>query len=255
MDYLLAVLSFIFLAQPPILPPGLAGKYAGALFSAANKSSSKALSQVETDLNSLKSLMASNSTISTFLANPTLDTSSKTSGLKDVLSKLGGNTSELTKNFLNVLAENGRLYETGKVLEGFEQIMSAHRGELTITITCQSTIFSLPHVHEVPKFLTQVRRTLMRRCHSFTAATDLDKATVDRLKKSIESSKIAKEYKSLKVQNKIQPDLLGGIIVDFGDDKTVDLSVKSRVQKLEALITRMSRFLPLPPFLNRLSAQ
>jgi F-type H+-transporting ATPase subunit O len=57
--------------------------------------------------------------------------------MKDVLSKLGNNTSELTKNFLAVLAENGRLYETDKVVEGFEQIMSAYRGELQITITCE----------------------------------------------------------------------------------------------------------------------
>ena len=123
--------------QPPVLPPGLAGKYAGALFSAANKSSAKALSQVETDLQSIKSLMTSNKAIASFLANPTLGSTEKNAGLKDLLSKMGGSTSDLTKNFLNVLAENGRLYETEKVLEGFEQIMSAHRGELTITITCK----------------------------------------------------------------------------------------------------------------------
>lgn len=72
------------------------------------------------------------------------------------------------------------------------------------------------------------------------AATELDKSTVDRLRKIIESSKIAKEYKSLKVNNKVHPDLLGGVIVDFGDEKTIDLSVKSRVQKLDQLITGMS---------------
>ena len=71
-----------------------------------------------------------------------------------------------------------------------------------------------------------------------TAATPLDKSTTDRIRKSIESSKIAKEYKSLKVTNKVHADLIGGIIVDFGDEKTVDLSVKSRVQKLDQLISR-----------------
>ncbi len=131
------------LGQPPVLPPGLAGKYAGALYSAALKSSSKALNQVETDLTSLKGLMASNATISTFLSNPTLGSTEKTEGLKDLLSKIGGSASDLTKNFLNVLAENNRLYETEKILEGFEQIMSAHRGELTITITCKRDTVTL----------------------------------------------------------------------------------------------------------------
>lgn len=70
------------------------------------------------------------------------------------------------------------------------------------------------------------------------AAEKLDKATVDRIQKAIQGSKIAKEYKSLKVSNKVHSDLLGGIIVDFGDEKTIDLSVKSRVQKLDQLITR-----------------
>lgn len=51
---------------------------------------------------------------------------------------------------------------------------------------------------------------------------------------------MSSEYKSLKINNKVQPDLLGGLIVDFGDEKTVDLSVKSKVQKLEGLISRES---------------
>lgn len=77
-----------------------------------------------------------------------------------------------------------------------------------------------------------------------TAAENLDKSTLDKIRKSIDSSKIAKEYKSLKVTNKVQPDLLGGIVVDFGADKTVDMSVKNRVQKLEGLLSRKSQLSP-----------
>lgn len=75
------------------------------------------------------------------------------------------------------------------------------------------------------------------------AATPLDKQTTERVTKAIQSSKIAKEYKSLKVNNKVHSDLLGGLIVDFGDEKSIDLSVKSRVQKLDQLITRELSFL------------
>jgi F-type H+-transporting ATPase subunit O len=70
------------------------------------------------------------------------------------------------------------------------------------------------------------------------AAEPLDKSTLDRLRKTLESSKTVKEYKTLKIHNRVQADLLGGLVVDFGDEKSVDLSVKSRVQKLEQLITR-----------------
>lgn len=80
--------------------------------------------------------------------------------------------------------------------------------------------------------------------HHLTAAEALDKATIDRLKKSIDTAKISKEYTTLNVVNKVQPDLLGGLIIDFGDAKTIDLSVKSRVQKLESLISRELRFSP-----------
>lgn len=81
--------------------------------------------------------MTSQPAVAQFLANPTLQTDEKAKGLKDLLSRLGSNTSDLTKNFLAVLGENGRLYETEKVVEGFEQIMAAHRGELEVTITCR----------------------------------------------------------------------------------------------------------------------
>lgn len=82
------------------------------------------------------------------------------------------------------------------------------------------------------------------------AASELDKATVSTLEKSIKSSKIAKEFKSIKINNKVQPELLGGLVVDFGDDKTVDLSVKSRVQKLESLISRECRACIVQPTLS-----
>ena len=37
----------------------------------------------------------------------------------------------------------------------------------------------------------------------------------------------------------INPSVLGGVVVDFGD-KTIDLSVASRVNKLNNLLSRMS---------------
>lgn len=57
--------------------------------------------------------------------------------MKDLLNKVGTNASDYTKNFLNVLAENGRLYETEKTIEAFQTIMSSYKGELEITITCK----------------------------------------------------------------------------------------------------------------------
>lgn len=33
------------------------------------------------------------------------------------------------------MAENGRLGDTEKVIDGFKQLMSAHRGEVEVTVT------------------------------------------------------------------------------------------------------------------------
>jgi F0F1-type ATP synthase delta subunit len=39
------------------------------------------------------------------------------------------------------------------------------------------------------------------------------------------------------IQNQVNPSVLGGIIVDFGD-KTIDLSVSTRVTKLNNILQR-----------------
>lgn len=135
--------SLPYSPQPPVIPAGLAGKYAGALFTAASKSSDKTLTQVEKDLKALSQIITTTPEVATFLANPTLPANEKASGMKKLLEKIGATSSDYTKNFLNVLAENGRLYETEKVIEAFEQIMSSYRGELEITITCGSRSYVL----------------------------------------------------------------------------------------------------------------
>lgn len=43
--------------------------------------------------------------------------------------------SDLTKNFFGVLAENSRLGETEKIIESYLELMSAHRGEINVTVT------------------------------------------------------------------------------------------------------------------------
>lgn len=44
---------------------------------------------------------------------------------------------------------------------------------------------------------------------------------------------------------KVNPSVLGGLVVDFGE-KTVDLSVSSRISKLNNLLQRMSPLASIP---------
>lgn len=98
------------------------------------------------------------------------------------------------------MAENGRLYDAEKVIEDFLEIMSAHRGEVNVTIT---------------------------------TAQPLERDLLARLESSLKQSTLAGQGKTLIIQNKVNEAVLGGLIVDFGD-KTIDLSVASRVNKLNA---------------------
>lgn len=80
--------------------------------------------------------MKSDKQIADFVQNPTLSTEDKQAGLAAVL-KAAGKYNEVTKNLFDVLQENGRLHDATKVIEEFQAIMSAHRGEVNITVTCR----------------------------------------------------------------------------------------------------------------------
>lgn len=112
----------------------VAGKYSGAAYSAALGKSENTLTALEADLKSIKQLINSDAKLKEFLANPTLSTQDKQAGVEALLK---GTKEGTTKELLTVLNENGRLVDAEKVIEEFEQIMSAHRGEVTITVTCQ----------------------------------------------------------------------------------------------------------------------
>lgn len=57
----------------------------------------------------------------------------------------------------------------------------------------------------------------------------------------VDSACIA-QGKTVKIKNTVNPSVLGGLVVDFGE-KTVDLSVASKVNRMNSLLT--VRFTPL----------
>ncbi|KAM0748887.1 F1 complex, OSCP/delta subunit of ATPase [Meredithblackwellia eburnea MCA 4105] len=188
---------------PPIQLHGLSGKYAGALFSAALGKSAATLKQVETDLQGVSSVIKAESSVQEFLSNPVLSSKDRAAGIESLLKKGSkGTPSEITKNLFEVLADNGRLYESEKVIADFFEILSAHRGEVKVVIT---------------------------------SAVPLEKDIQKRLEDALKQSVKASEGKSVIFENKINESVLGGVVVDFGD-KTIDLSVASKVNKLNAAL-------------------
>lgn len=90
------------------------------------------------------------------------------------------------------------------MIDDFLQLISAHQGEVAIQIT---------------------------------SAKPLDKSTISRLESSLKQSQFASasDVKKVKFEYRVNPSIQGGLEVHFGD-RTVDLSVSSRVNKLNALL-------------------
>ncbi|KAI0930400.1 hypothetical protein AcW1_009104 [Taiwanofungus camphoratus] len=186
----------------------LALKYSNAVFNAALSKSPQTLNKVQTELNAISSSIKEVPAFSTFVTNPTLSVEDRSKGLAVLYETVEGSgakkdtVSDITKNLFSVLSENGRLAEAQGVIEGFNELVSSYKGELTVTIT---------------------------------SATPLPRDVQSRLESTLKQSQAAQQAKSVKVANKINPAVLGGIVVDFGD-KTLDLSVANRVTRLNNLL-------------------
>ncbi|GBC05400.1 hypothetical protein RclHR1_06200005 [Rhizophagus clarus] len=182
----------------PLTLYGIEGRYATALFGAASKQ--QTLEKVETELNKIKTVIDKDSIIRNFLEDPSLSRQVKKTGIQGLLKD--GKYTETTKNFFIVLAENGRLGITTKIINSFQSLMTANRGEVPVTIV---------------------------------SVKELDSNILRRLEKSL--AKFLDPGQKLIVTNKVNPSILGGLVVEIGNDKTIDLSVSSKLAKLNKLLT------------------
>ncbi|RPD56795.1 hypothetical protein L226DRAFT_469097 [Lentinus tigrinus ALCF2SS1-7] len=182
----------------------IAQKYSSAVFSAALNKSPQVLTKVQTELNAIQSAVKATPELGTFIHNPTLSTKDRSAGLPAIYAAAGKDVSDITKNLFVVLSENGRLVETEGVIEGFNELVANYKGELNVTIT---------------------------------SAAPLPRDIQTRLETLLKQSQAAQKAKSLKITNKVNSAVLGGVVVDFGD-KTIDLSVVSRVNKLNNLLAQ-----------------
>ncbi|KAI0644757.1 OSCP, subunit 5 of the stator stalk of mitochondrial F1F0 ATP synthase [Trametes meyenii] len=182
----------------------IALKYSNAVFSAALNQSPQVLTKVQAELNAIQTAVKTSPELNTFITNPTLSTRDRAAGLPAIYAAAGKEPSEITKNLFVVLSENGRLVEAEGVIEGFNELVAGYKGELNVTITSAAAL---------PRDIQTKLETLLKQ------------------------SQAAQQAKSLKITNKINPTVLGGVVVDFGD-KTIDLSVASRVNKLNNLLSQ-----------------
>uniref|UniRef100_A0A3Q3Q7A8 ATP synthase peripheral stalk subunit OSCP, mitochondrial n=1 Tax=Monopterus albus TaxID=43700 RepID=A0A3Q3Q7A8_MONAL len=155
------------------------------------------LDQVEQELRKVSTLIK-DPKISSIVMNPHVKRSIKQKTFSDALTK--AKVSPITVNLMNVLADNGRLTRTGDVISAFGKMMSAHRGEVLCSVT---------------------------------TAQPLNEANLADLKVALNG--FLQKGETLKLETKSDPSVLGGMIVSIGD-KYVDMSTKTKIQKLTKVI-------------------
>ncbi|XP_065908357.1 ATP synthase subunit O, mitochondrial-like [Dysidea avara] len=179
------------LVKPPIPVFGIEGRYAHALYSAAFKKNK--LDQIEKELNDFQKLLTAEQKLQDFLLNPTLRKDNKQALITDIMKKQ--NYSSMTVNLFAALTENNRLNRIDSIVKTFNRIMSGQRGEVVCTITSA-------------------------------------KVLTDKRAKAVENmlSNFVKKGEVLKIDRKVDPSLLGGLVIEIGD-KFVDMSTATQIKR------------------------
>ena len=176
------------------LSAGIQASLAGRYASALFDLASEAgtITAVESDLEKLSEALRESSELSALIRNPEVSREA----LGRVLSGIGEHLAlaELTRNFLGVLATNRRAGELPGVIRAFHAIAAAQRGEVSAEVAS---------------------------AHPLT----------DEQLTALEQKLRAREGRTVKLKSRVDPDLLGGLVVTVGS-KRIDGSIRTRLNTL-----------------------
>lgn len=176
------------------LSAGIKASLAGRYASALFDLASEAgtVTAVESDLERLSAALSESAELRALIRNPEVSRAA----LGRVVAGLAGKLAlaDLTRNFLGVLAQNRRAAELPAVIRAFHLIAAAQRGEVTADVASAHPL------------------------------SDAQLAT-------LEQKLRAREGRTVKVRTRVDPDLLGGLVVTIGS-KRIDSSIRSRLNTL-----------------------
>lgn len=156
------------------------------------------LGTVEKELSQFAEILKESETFRTFLSDPTVPATSRSKGLSAVLDKM--NATDVTKRFFNVVVENKRTMQLPDILKKFEDIAAEQKGQVKATVT---------------------------------TAKKLNGPELDKVQKGLR--KLLSPGQTLVLEERVDPTIMAGVIIDVGD-KHVDMSVLSRIKKLQQII-------------------
>ncbi|SFG05811.1 ATP synthase F1 subcomplex delta subunit [Novosphingobium sp. CF614] len=168
----------------------LQGRYASALFDLASENG--VVSAVEDDLEKMDAAIRESGDLAVLIRNPQVSREAAGKVMEAVAGVLG--LTDLTKNFLGVLASNRRLSALPAIIHAFAAIAAAQRGEVTAEVS---------------------------------SAHALGDDQIEALRQKLE----IREGRKVKVKASVDPDLLGGLVVTIGS-KRIDSSIRTRLNSL-----------------------
>ncbi len=168
----------------------LQGRYASALFDLASERG--VVTAVESDLDRLGDALKGSDDLSELIRNPKITREATAKAIDAVAALLG--LSDLTRNFLGVLATNRRLFALPEIVRAFVAIAAAQRGEVTAEVTS---------------------------AHALDA---------DQLAQLAAKLKV-REGKEVKIKASVDPEILGGLVVRIGS-RQIDGSIRTRLNSL-----------------------
>lgn len=156
--------------------PGMAGRYATALFELALEE--KAVDAVKQDLDRFDALIAESPDLARLVRSPVFGAEEQLNALSAILDKAG--ITGIAANFLRVITTNRRLFAVRDMIRGYRMLLARHRGEVTAQVT---------------------------------VAEKLNDNHVDALKGALKSVTGGKD---IDLDIKVDPAIIGGLIVKVG---------------------------------------
>lgn len=169
----------------------IANRYANALFELADERGQ--LDAVAGDLARLMAAIEESDDLRRVLRSPVLNRDEQGKALAAILQAM--DVSELTRNFVGLIARNRRLFALAGMIDGFLAELARRRGEITAEVT---------------------------------AARTLSDAQLAALQDALQSAMGGK----VTVAPKVDPGLIGGLIVKVGS-RMVDTSLRTQLNKMQ----------------------
>lgn len=153
----------------------------------------KSVAAVEKDLNAFDKLLADSKDLDRLVRSPVFSADEQLKALTSILDKAG--MSGLAANFIKLAAKNRRLFAVPGMIAAFRAELAKRRGETTAEVTS-------------------------------AAPLSADQAAA--LKEALKAS----TGKTVNISAKVDPDLIGGLIVKIGS-RMIDTSLKTKLNSLK----------------------